>query len=87
MTRPMKRMALLAMSLGLFAGAAVAQTALPMIEDLDASGDWSHAELQSVWPDLTAEGFAAIDTDANGAVSPEELQAAVDAGLVQLPAQ
>ncbi|SEB41797.1 EF-hand domain-containing protein [Rhodobacter sp. 24-YEA-8] len=87
MKRPMKRMALLAMSLGLFAGAAVAQTALPMIEDLDASGDWSHAELQSVWPDLTAEGFAAIDTDANGAVSPEELQAAVDAGLVQLPAQ
>ncbi|MBJ2153691.1 EF-hand domain-containing protein [Paracoccus sp. IB05] len=87
MKRPMKRMALFAMSLGLFAGAAVAQTALPMIEDLDASGDWSHAELQSVWPDLTAEGFAAIDTDANGAVSPEELQAAVDAGLVQLPAQ
>lgn len=83
----MKRMALFALPFGLFAAAAVAQTALPMIEDLDASGDWSQAELQSVWPDLTAEGFAAIDTDANGAVSPEELQAAVDNGLVQLPAQ
>ncbi len=83
----MKRMALFALPFGLFAGAAIAQTALPLIEDADASGDWSQAELQTVWPELTAEGFAAIDTDANGAVSPEELQAAVDNGVVQLPAQ
>lgn len=81
----MKRMALFALPFGLLAAAATAQTALPLIEDLDASGDWSLAELQSVWPDLTPEGFAAIDTDANGAVTPEELQAAVDNGIVQLP--
>lgn len=69
----MKRMALLALPLGLFAGAAMAQNVLPEIEDADASGDWSLAELQTAWPELTAEGFGAIDTDANGAVSQAEL--------------
>ncbi len=83
----MKRMALLALPLGLFAGAAMAQTSLPLIEDSDASGDWSITELQATWPELTAEGFAAIDTDGNGAVTPAELQAAVDNGVIQLPAQ
>lgn len=82
----MKRMALLALPLGLFAGAAMAQdTTLPLIEDGDASGNWSLAELQTQWPDLTAEGFAGIDANGDGAVDPAELQAAVDNGVVTLP--
>ncbi|NPD14517.1 EF-hand domain-containing protein [Xinfangfangia sp. D13-10-4-6] len=83
----LRAMALVATSASLIAGAAMAQTSLPLIEDADGSGDWSLAELQTLWPELTQEGFVAIDTDANGAVSPEELQLAVDNGLVQLPQQ
>ncbi|VDC27235.1 EF-hand domain-containing protein [Pseudogemmobacter humi] len=79
----MKRMALFALPLGLFAGAAMAQSVLPQIEDADASGDWSLTELQTAWPELTEEGFAAIDTDASGAVSQEELQTALDNGVIR----
>ncbi len=29
---------------------------LPAVEDADASGTWSMAELQTVWADLTEDG-------------------------------
>jgi hypothetical protein len=56
---------------------------LPMVEDTDLSGDWSLAELQTVWPDLTAEAFVGIDLDANGAASAEEVQTAWDNGVLK----
>lgn len=81
MTR--KTMALAA-SLALLTGPALAQgTTLP--PDADGNGTWSPEELRAVLPDMTDEGFAAIDTDSDGAVNPDELQAAVAAGLVVLP--
>ena len=78
--------ALLTLPIVLFAGAALAQSTLPQIADGDGSGDWSFGELQAAWPELAADGFAAIDTDADGAVTAEELQSAVDNNLVQIPA-
>jgi hypothetical protein len=76
----MKRIAALILPLGL-AGAAFAQT-LPTVEDTDANGVWSLAELQAVWPELTEDGFGAVDTNADGGVDPVELQAALDAGVL-----
>lgn len=64
---------------------ALAQTMLPEIADTDGSGAWSLGELQAVWPDMTEEAFATVDTNADGSVDTAELTAAVDAGTVTLP--
>lgn len=79
----MKRAALILVPLTL-AGAAYAAD-LPMVEDADASGSWSLAELQTVWKDLTEDGFKAIDTNVDGAVDQAELQAALDGGVITVP--
>lgn len=80
----MKRFALALAPLAL-ASAAFAQT-LPDVPDTDESGSWSLVELQAVWTDLTEETFKSIDTSADGAVDATELQAAVDGGVIALPA-
>lgn len=69
------------------ASMAQAQTTLPEIADTDGSGAWSLAELQTVWPEMTEETLATIDTNADGSVDQAELQAAVDAGTVTVPEQ
>lgn len=81
----MKRMALFALPLGLFAGAAMAQSVIPQIEDTDASGDWSLTELQTVWPEMTQEILTAADTDGNGALSEDELRTAMDNSVIHAP--
>ncbi|WP_179378410.1 EF-hand domain-containing protein [Jannaschia marina] len=50
--------------------------------DADGDGNVSLEELQTAFPDMTAESFAAMDTDADGVLSATELQDAVDAGLL-----
>ncbi len=69
-----------------FAAVTAAQAALPDVPDSDGSGSWSLVELQAVWTDLTEDGFKAIDTSADGAVDPVELQAALDGGVIAAPA-
>ncbi|MCU0826520.1 MAG: EF-hand domain-containing protein [Tabrizicola sp.] len=82
----MKRLALIA-ALAPFTmvSAALAQATLPDVPDTDGNGTWSLVELQAVWPDLTEEGFAAIDANVDGAVDTTELQTAVDNGVIALP--
>jgi hypothetical protein len=80
----MKRFAIILAPLAL-ATAAVAQATLPDVPDADGNGTWSLAELQAVWTDLTEDGFAAIDTNADGAVDAAELQAALDNGVITAP--
>lgn len=83
----MKRFALLLAPLALAAASvATAQSALPEVPDADGNGTWSLVELQAVWTDLTEDGFKAIDTGADGAVDPAELQAALDGGVITAPA-
>jgi hypothetical protein len=60
---------------------ALAQT-MPAIADADGSGNWSLAELQVAYPDLTAETFTAVDADASGAVDQTELAAALADGVL-----
>lgn len=75
------------LSMALATGAAAETSSLPMVEDLDLSGDWSLAELQAVWPELTKEGFTAMDANGDGAVDVGELQTAWDNALLKPPAE
>ena len=52
--------------------------------ELDANGDGllSVAEVQAVYPDVTAEQFSAMDLNADGALDDAEIQAAQEAGLM-----
>ena len=81
----MRVKAILALPLLVVAGAALAQTALPEINDDDNSGNFSLSELQAVWPELTASGFSAIDQDVDGSVTEAELQTAIDNGVLTAP--
>ncbi len=62
-----------------FVGMATAQT---MVDDANGDGVYSIDELRTVFPDLSEDAFVTMDTDADGAVSVEELAAAEAAGLV-----
>jgi hypothetical protein len=77
----MKRFAIVLAPFALATAAFAAD--LPMVEDADASGSWSMAELQTVWADMTEDGFKAIDTNVDGAVDATELQAAWDNGVLK----
>ena len=52
--------------------------------ELDANGDGilSVAEVQAVYPDITAEQFSAMDLNADGALDDAEITAAQEAGLM-----
>ncbi|MDP3262190.1 MAG: EF-hand domain-containing protein [Tabrizicola sp.] len=80
----MKRFALVLAPLA-FVGAAYAQD-LPVVEDTDANGTWSLAELQAVWPELTEDAFKGVDANGDGAVDQTELKAALDNAVLTAPA-
>lgn len=52
--------------------------------DIDTNGDgvMTLDEVQAVFPEVTAEVFATADTDADGALSDEEMVAAQEAGTI-----
>ncbi len=52
------------------------------LPDANGDGAWSMEELQVSVPGLTAEVFASIDTDADGSIDPDELAAAIAAGVI-----
>ena len=51
-------------------------------QDADGDGNVTLAELQAVYPDITAETFGEMDTDGDGVLSAGEMQAATEAGLL-----
>jgi len=72
----MKKIFALATAFALVSTAAFAQVATDFATlDADASGDVSITEANTVWPDLTAEAYAAADTDGDGKVSQAEYEA------------
>ncbi|MEJ6395124.1 hypothetical protein V8J82_17815 [Gymnodinialimonas sp. 2305UL16-5] len=58
--------------------------AMGQAESVDTDGDGmvSFAELLTLMPAMTEEEFQALDADADGLLSSEELGAAQDAGLI-----
>lgn len=67
------RIAALVAAMTLGAGAALAQ--MP-------DAPWTLEQLQTVYPDLTADTFATIDTSGDGTVDQAELDAAIAAGTL-----
>ncbi|WP_028913928.1 calcium-binding protein [Pseudorhodobacter ferrugineus] len=71
------------LALGAISALVVAQAnAQTVIADTDGNGVYSMEELVVSFPDLTAENFAAADTNADGSIDMEELAAAVEAGHI-----
>jgi len=66
----------------ILAFSAVSAQAETVVADADGNGTFSMEELMVSFPDLTAEAFAAVDANADGAVDADELKAAVEAGLL-----
>jgi hypothetical protein len=81
MEKTMTRFAIAFSTLALLGGAAFAQE----LVDTDGNGTYSLEELQAVYTDLSAEAYAALDTNTDGAIDADELQAAKDAGTLVLP--
>lgn len=54
------------------------------LAELDANGDGAvtMSEFQEAYPDAEPGTFSALDTDADGALSEDEIAAAVDAGIL-----
>ncbi|MFZ1468647.1 MAG: EF-hand domain-containing protein [Paracoccaceae bacterium] len=76
----MKRLVMMLAPLTLATAAFAAD--MPVVEDADGSGAWSLAELQTAWPDMTPDGFLALDTNADGSVDATELKTAWDNGVL-----
>ncbi|MEM8849923.1 MAG: hypothetical protein AAGE03_07790 [Pseudomonadota bacterium] len=50
--------------------------------DTDGDGNVTLEEAQAAHPEVTADMFASMDTDADGVLSDVEIAAATDAGLL-----
>jgi hypothetical protein len=77
----MKKFALALAAISAFG--VVAANAEVTVADADGNGTYSLEELVVSYPDMTQEVFVAVDANADGAVSAEELAAAVAAGTVK----
>lgn len=73
------------LALFLAPGLAMAMTAA----EVDANGDGllSVAEVQAVFPDVTAEQFSAMDLNADGGLDDGEVEAAQEAGMMPAPSE
>ena len=74
----------IALAAGLALGGmqAMAQDALP-VQDADGNGVFPLQEIQVAVPDLTAEVYASVDSNADGGVDAVELAAAIEAGTIR----
>lgn len=81
----MRRVAVGAMLVALFAAPAFALT----VSDVDTDGDSlvSFTEMSVMYPELTEEVFAEIDTSDDNLVDEIELAAALEAGTIVEPAE
>lgn len=65
---------------GVFALAAMAAHA--QVSDTDGNGTFSIEELTAAYPDIDDALFSQIDVDGSGEVDADELQAAIENGLI-----
>ncbi len=70
------------LALGAVAAFAAAANAQTVVTDTDGNGTFSIEELTAAYPDMTAELFATVDANADGAVDADELAAAQEAGTL-----
>ena len=53
--------------------------------DADGAGPWTMEEFMMEFPEVTPEQFEQIDQDGTGTITQDELDAAIEAGLVADP--
>ncbi|WP_127111866.1 hypothetical protein [Shimia sediminis] len=75
------------MKLKAFPAITVLGLALPTLalaSEMDANGDGvlTIEEVQAVFPDMTPEGFSALDMDSDGTLNKDEAMVAVQAGAL-----
>jgi hypothetical protein len=63
-------------------GAALAMSETSGTADTNGDGVLTIDEVQAVYPDVSAEGFSAMDLNSDGALDAEEVTAAEEAGLM-----
>lgn len=66
----------------LAAGPALALSGTAAAIDVNGDGVLTIDEVQAVYPDVTAEGFSAMDLNADGALDDSEVIAAEEAGVM-----
>lgn len=76
----MKPITYVAIPLLALATAAFAMSARNAALDVNGDGVLTLDEVQAAYPDITTEGFSAMDTDADGTLSDTEITAAEDSG-------
>ena len=54
-----------------------------MVSDADMDGNYTLEDIQAAYPNVTAEIYAEIDTNADGEVDQDELDAAMDTGTFE----
>ena len=66
----------------------LAAPAFAIVAEIDTDGDgvYSLAEVQTAMPDMTFDGFNALDANADGILDAEEVAAAIEAGVMPDPA-
>lgn len=81
----MRRVAVGTMLAALIAAPAFALT----VSDVDTDGDSliSFTEMVVMYPELTEEAFGAVDTSEDSFVDEAELTAALEAGVIEEPAE
>ena len=67
----------------LLAGPVLAQDEDIMVSDADMDGNYTLEDIQAAYPNVTAEIYAEIDTNADGEVDQDELDAAMDTGTFE----
>ena len=69
------------------AAVVAASAALAQMADVDQDGDGmaTYDEIVAVYPDVTEDQFAEIDTNGDGTLDDAEMTAAIEAGLLVMP--
>ena len=73
----MKRIFLAALMVSVAGGVSAQE-----LVDADENGVYSYEEMLTAYPELSEEQFVMIDTDGDEAVSMDEFNAAVEAGIL-----
>ncbi len=70
-----------------FAAIVAATASFAQMADLDQDGDGmaSYDEIVALYPDVTEEQFAAMDTNGDGTLDEAEMTAATEAGQLVMP--
>lgn len=69
------------------AAVVAASAAFAQMADVDQDGDGmaTYDEIVAVYPDVTEDQFAEIDTNGDGTLDDAEMTAAIEAGLLVMP--